>query len=64
MESAAYLDATAAGQVEGLHLLGWGADFPDIVNFLDYHFGAGASDQFGTKWPDITEALAEGATAC
>ena len=61
MESGAYLDATAAGEVEGLHLLGWGADFPDIVNFLDYHFGAGASKQFGTKWPDITEALAEGA---
>jgi peptide/nickel transport system substrate-binding protein len=61
MESGAYLDATAAGEVGGLHLLGWGADFPDIVNFLDYHFSAGASEQFGTKWPDITEALAQGA---
>jgi ABC-type transport system substrate-binding protein len=61
MESGAYLDATSAGEVGGLHLLGWGADFPDVVNFLDYHFGVGATDQFGTKWPDITEALAEGA---
>jgi ABC-type transport system substrate-binding protein len=61
MESGAYLDATAAGQVEGLHLLGWGADFPDIVNFLDYHFGSGSSQQFGTHWPDITDALAQGA---
>ena len=61
MESAAYLDATAAGTIDGLHLLGWGADFPDIVNFLDYHFGSGASAQFGTKWPDITENLSKGA---
>jgi ABC-type transport system substrate-binding protein len=61
MESAAFLDATAAGTVEGLHLLGWGADFPDIVNFLDYHFGGGSSAQFGTHWPDIVEALSKGA---
>jgi len=61
MESAAYLDATSAGTVGGLHLLGWGADFPDIVNFLDYHFGAGSSKQFGTHWTDITDALSAGA---
>jgi ABC-type transport system substrate-binding protein len=44
-----------------LHLLGWGADFPDIVNFLDYHFGAGSSKQFGDHWKDITDALSAGA---
>ena len=33
-----------AGKLTGLHLLGWGADYPDMTNFLDYHFGAGASD--------------------
>jgi peptide/nickel transport system substrate-binding protein len=61
MESGAFLDAAAAGQLQGIHLLGWGADYPDQTNFLGYHFGAGASDQFGDKFPDITDALAKGA---
>jgi peptide/nickel transport system substrate-binding protein len=61
MESGAFLDAASAGQLQGLHLLGWGADFPDQTNFLGYHFGAGASDQFGDKFDDITGALASGA---
>jgi peptide/nickel transport system substrate-binding protein len=61
MESGAFLDAASAGQLQGIHLLGWGADYPDQTNFLGYHFGAGASDQFGDKWDDVTEALAQGA---
>ena len=61
MESGAFLDAASAGQLQGIYLLGWGADYPDQTNFLGYHFGAGASDQFGDKFPDITEALAKGA---
>jgi ABC-type transport system substrate-binding protein len=60
MESGAFIDASDRGEL-GMHLLGWGADYPDATNFLDYHFGANASDQFGTKWPEITEPLAEGA---
>ena len=60
MESGAYIDATSNGQVEGLHLLGWGADFPDVTNFLDYHFGGGASPQFGDHFQDIVDALASG----
>lgn len=62
MESGAYLDAASSGQLKGLHMLGWGADYPDMTNFLDYHFGAGASDQFGKKWTDITDALKSGAS--
>ena len=62
MESGAYLEAADAGQLKGLHLLGWGADYPDMTNFLDYHFGAGSSDQFGEQWTDITDALKSGAT--
>ncbi len=46
MESGAFLDAAASGKLTGLLLLGWGADYPDLTNFLDYHFGAGASDAF------------------
>ena len=54
MESGAFLAASDAGQLQGLHLLGWGADYPDQTNFLGYHFGAGASKQFGDHWDDIT----------
>lgn len=62
MESGAFLDASDAGEIDGFHLLGWGADYPDATNFLDYHFGAGASNQFGEGFPDIWEALQNGAT--
>ncbi len=61
MESGAFLAAADAGQLQGLHMLGWGADYPDQTNFLGYHFGAGASQQFGDKFDDITEALTQGA---
>ena len=56
-----YIDTADAGLLDGMHLLGWGADYPDMTNFVDYHFGAGASDQFGDKFPDITAALQAGA---
>lgn len=59
-ESGTFLDNAAQGNLS-LHMLGWGADYPDATNFLDYHFGAGASDQFGDKHPEITEVLAEAA---
>lgn len=60
MESGAFLDAADAGELS-LHLLGWGADYPDATNFLDFHFGAGSSDQFGEQHPDIVDALSRGA---
>lgn len=56
-----YLTEASRGELPGLHLLGWGADYPDVTNFLDVHFGIGASDQFGTKFEDITKPLQEGA---
>jgi ABC-type transport system substrate-binding protein len=61
MESGAFLDAADAGEVDGFHLLGWGADYPDATNFLDFHFGSGASVQFGAGHEDIWDALARGA---
>jgi peptide/nickel transport system substrate-binding protein len=60
MESGAFIDASDAGDLE-MYLLGWGADYPDATNFLDFHFGAGASDQFGDKFDDITSVLSAAA---
>jgi len=59
-ESGAFLDANAAGTLSGLFLLGWGADYPDATNFLDYHFGAGSGKKFGTPFADIVAALNKG----
>ena len=56
-----YLDEAAAGKLDGIQMLGWGADYPDQTNFVGYHFGAGASKQFGDKYPDLVAALDEGA---
>jgi ABC-type transport system substrate-binding protein len=62
MESGAFLDAADRGELEGFHMLGWGADYPDQTNFLDFHFGAGASAQFGAGFSDIHETLLEAAS--
>ena len=59
-ESGTFLDNADGGLLDGIHLLGWGADYPDMTNFLDFHFGSGASKQFGDKHDDITAALTEG----
>jgi ABC-type transport system substrate-binding protein len=60
MESGAFIDAANSGELDGLFLLGWGADFPDVVNFLDAHFSAAAFDSFGIPFDDITENLVKG----
>ncbi len=59
-ESTTFLDNASAGRLP-LFLLGWGADYPDATNFLDYHFGSGASGSFGDKFSEITEPLQAGA---
>jgi peptide/nickel transport system substrate-binding protein len=61
-ESGTYIDNASSGKLDGIHLLGWGADYPDVTNFLDYHFGGGASPQFGAHYADIVAALQKGAT--
>lgn len=60
MESGAFLDENKTG-VQPLFLLGWGADYPDQTNFLDYHFGKGASKEFGTGFTDIHDTLSKAA---
>lgn len=62
MESGAFLDAADSGSLTGIHLLGWGADYPDQTNFLDYHFGGGASAQFGDKIPELVDTLKQAAS--
>jgi peptide/nickel transport system substrate-binding protein len=61
MESGAFIDASDLGEIDGFHMLGWGADYPDATNFLDFHFGKGATDQFGDGFEDIWDALERGA---
>jgi ABC-type transport system substrate-binding protein len=56
MESGAFIDESTSGRLDGLYLLGWGADYPHITNFLDYHFTA-TNPQFGTTHPEIYEPL-------
>jgi len=60
-DNAKYLDNSAVGKYS-LFLLGWGGDYPDMTDFVDYHFGQGANKAFGTKFPDITALLAQGAS--
>jgi peptide/nickel transport system substrate-binding protein len=59
-DSGTFLDNNAAGKLDGLFLLGWGADFPDASNFLDYHFGPGSGLKFGNPFPDLVAAIQQG----
>ncbi len=60
MESGAFIDDSANGRLNGFHLLGWGADYPHVTNFLDYHFGKSQA-QFGAAYPEIYDNLVKGA---
>lgn len=59
-DATTYLSTASRGELDGLFLLGWGADYPDVTNFLDVFFGVGADNGFGTKWDDITAPLLAG----
>ena len=58
MESGEFIAESGAGNLAGFHLLGWGADYPHVTNFLDFHFGE-ANTQFGTSYPEVYEHLQE-----
>jgi ABC-type transport system substrate-binding protein len=59
-ESGTFLDNNAAGTLDGIFLLGWGADYPDASNFLDYHFGPATGVKFGDPYPELVEAIEMG----
>ena len=59
-ESGAFLDSVTAGK-EAFYLLGWGADYPDATNFLDYHFGP-LNQQYGKPNDEIVALLKEAAS--
>jgi ABC-type transport system substrate-binding protein len=60
VESGEFIESVNAGQ-QAFYLLGWGADYPDATNFLDFHFGDNQNIQFGDKFAEITEPLAAAA---
>lgn len=60
MESGAFIEESTAGRLDGIYLLGWGADYPHVTNFLDFHFGE-ANPQFGNQSPTYYEKLAQAA---
>ena len=56
MESGEFIDESTNGRLSGFYLLGWGADYPHVTNFLDFHFSA-KNPQYGAPHPEIYEAL-------
>jgi ABC-type transport system substrate-binding protein len=56
MESGEFIAESGAGNLAGFHLLGWGADYPHVTNFLDFHFGQ-QNTQFGDSYSEIYEHL-------
>jgi len=53
VEETEFLAQVDAGVLPGLYLLGWGADYPDVENFLDTHFGSRTTLQFGTPSDEL-----------
>lgn len=56
MESGEFIDESTNGRLDGIYLLGWGADYPHVTNFLDYHFAAN-NPQYGEPHPEVYEPL-------
>jgi len=60
MEELELYNAVDTGSLSGMYILGWGADYPDVTNFLDTHFGEEATGQFGSKYKDLMDLLQKG----
>ncbi len=61
MESGGFIDESTNGRLDGFYLLGWGADYPHVTNFLDFHFSA-KNPQYGETHPEIYKVLEEAST--
>ncbi|CAN5754773.1 hypothetical protein BH23CHL8_BH23CHL8_17590 [soil metagenome] len=61
-ESTTFIDNTNAG-TEDVFLLGWNGDFPDVTNFLDFHFGAAAQARFGAIYQEVAGPLGVGSSS-
>ncbi|MFQ5616890.1 MAG: ABC transporter substrate-binding protein, partial [Anaerolineales bacterium] len=61
MESGEFIAESTAGNLDGLYMLGWGADYLHVTNFLDFHFSR-SNPQFGDPFPEIYEVLEEAST--
>ncbi len=61
MESGEFIDESTNGRLSGFYLLGWGADYPHVTNFLDFHFSS-KNPQYGTPHPEIYEVLERAST--
>ena len=63
MESGEFIDQSTSGLLNGIHLLGWGADYPHVTNFLDFHFNQNNPQFYGEDHsgaiPEIYEPLLE-----
>jgi ABC-type transport system substrate-binding protein len=60
VESGEFIAAATAGEYP-LTMLGWGADYADATNFLDYHFNNPNQKQFGDQDPALTALLSQAA---
>ncbi len=61
MESGEFIDESTNGRLDGLYMLGWGADYLHVTNFLDFHFSR-SNPQYGDPYPEIYEVLEEAST--
>ena len=55
VESGPFNQSVAEGK-QTIFLYGWGMDYPDATNFMDYHFASNAV-RFGTEFPDIVKEI-------
>ncbi len=63
MESGEFIDQSTSGLLDGIFLLGWGADYPHVTNFLDFHFTQDNPEFWGADLsgaiPEIYEPIAQ-----
>ena len=59
-DSASLISQATDGELDGFHLLGWGADYAHISSFLNFHFGQ-HGQQFGSPHPQLQQLVVQAA---